>query len=998
MVTRFASGQRVILLGAALGLLLAGPGAAAWGAKSPAEDVLKAAGTATGLCLHLGSGRSRTPEMTADLAAGTRMLVHGLALDDASLARARKAIEAKGLMGRAMVEKVPVSPLPYVSNLANLVVIEDFAALAKAGLAMEEVDRVVAPGGAVCVLKDGRWTKTIKPRPKEMDVWTHPGHGADGNRVSADGLVRFPVGLRWQDGVPMNFNLWAACRAWVIDGDRCFTVSTTEYENLGPASFSKHNLQEYVTARDAYNGLPLWKVNCETANDGKALCYRNTAPLVTDGRRVYVYKKDRLAALDAATGNVEKTYAVKHPTVRLLLLDGVLVASGWEARESKGLWDPWTSKSEAGAVEAFDAASGQAAWTVSSPAYQLLAADGLVVLLLQSGAEVKDGIVFGKQESVVGVDLKTGKERWRVPHTTFGPEADLEINAVGCGIVAVSRPKAKAISVLSADDGKVLWEMKPADRAWTPIIDGLLCYRDKKLDPKTGEVKGKLPAALDSPGCTPAAVVGQIVTASRGSMYIDMSNADPAAGKGPTYVRYGGTRGACLQGSVPANGMFYTAQNFCRCAPAQVAGFVAFGPSGPTPTPGEFETFPPIEKGPAFGTGKAAPPAAGDWPMFLHDAARSGAASATVPAKMKVLWQTPVAPPGQGPLADAWRARLRSPLTAPVAAGAMVYAAAVDGGQVVALDTTSGKVAWRASAGGRIDTPPALHDGLCLFGSHDGWVYALRAKDGKLAWRTRAAPAERRMVAFGQVESVWPVPGAVLVQDGLVYATAGRSTESDGGVAVMAIDPSNGQQKWARVIGQGPVRVNDLLAVRDGKVAIHHIQLDPKSGQGDTATAPKNNDGSLEGLIDGTWTRLGTRRSGGLMFGKARGELLVWSETTLFGYESGPRKCFAISRDVATKAEKLDGKDYAWQLPIPPNHQVEAMALAENGLLLAGRTCDEKSGAVAGFLWVVAREDARKLAEYPLDAPPVYHGLAMAGGRTYISLHNGSLVCFGPAN
>ena len=52
-----------------------------------------------------------------------------------------------------------------------------------------------------------------------------------------------------------------------------------------------------------------------------------------------------------------------------------------------------------------------------------------------------------------------------------------------------------------------------------------------------------------------------------------------------------------------------------------------------------------------------------------------------------------------------------------------------------------------------------------LFGSADGWVYCLGAADGQLVWRFRAAPAERLVAAYGQLESLWPVHGAVLVQN-----------------------------------------------------------------------------------------------------------------------------------------------------------------------------------------------------------------------------------------
>jgi hypothetical protein len=48
------------------------------------------------------------------------------------------------------------APLPYVSDLANLVVIESFDALAASGLTNEEVQRITQPGGVMCSKKDGR--------------------------------------------------------------------------------------------------------------------------------------------------------------------------------------------------------------------------------------------------------------------------------------------------------------------------------------------------------------------------------------------------------------------------------------------------------------------------------------------------------------------------------------------------------------------------------------------------------------------------------------------------------------------------------------------------------------------------------------------------------------------------------------------------------------------------------------------------------------------------
>ena len=87
-----------------------------------------------------------------------------------------------------------------------------------------------------------------------------------------------------------------------------------------------------------------------------------------------------------------------------------------------------------------------------------------------------------------------------------------------------------------------------------------------------------------------------------------------------------------------------------------------------------------------------------------------------------------------------------------------------------------------------------VHEGRVLFGSADGYVYCLRATDGELIWRFRAAPEDRRLSAWEQIESVWPVHGNVLVQDGVVYCVAGRSMFLDGGLRMLLLDPATGEK------------------------------------------------------------------------------------------------------------------------------------------------------------------------------------------------------------
>ena len=109
-------------------------------------------------------------------------------------------------------------------------------------------------------------------------------------------------------------------------------------------------------------------------------------------------------------------------------------------------------------------------------------------------------------------------------------------------------------------------------------------------------------------------------------------------------------------------------------------------------------------------------------------------------------------------------------------------AALGDHQQVVAIDPASGKERWRKTVDGRIDTSPTIQHGLVYVGTRNGWVYALNRDSGELAWRFFTAPRRDRMVAFGQLESRWPLHGSVLVDDDGVWAIAGRHNDTDAGI------------------------------------------------------------------------------------------------------------------------------------------------------------------------------------------------------------------------
>jgi len=104
----------------------------------------------------------------------------------------------------------------------------------------------------------------------------------------------------------------------------------------------------------------------------------------------------------------------------------------------------------------------------------------------------------------------------------------------------------------------------------------------------------------------------------------------------------------------------------------------------------------------------------------------------------------------------------------------------------------------------------------------------------------------RRIVAYGQIESAWPVRNVVLY-DGLVCAAAGRHPELDGGIHIAGLDPATGQARWRETIAYDSAQqwlrpddrewqrhlnwvTNGGLAVENGRLLL--VGLDDVEGGG----------------------------------------------------------------------------------------------------------------------------------------------------------------------
>jgi eukaryotic-like serine/threonine-protein kinase len=113
-----------------------------------------------------------------------------------------------------------------------------------------------------------------------------------------------------------------------------------------------------------------------------------------------------------------------------------------------------------------------------------------------------------------------------------------------------------------------------------------------------------------------------------------------------------------------------------------------------------------------------------------------------------------------------------------------VEAPKIDPALVSKTETSSRKdprELWRFTAGAKISSSPALHEGLLCFGSWDQNLYALDAQSGKLRWKHDTGNAVNTKPAF----------------HGSSVITASRSGQ------IFALDSASGQVRWKVPVSTG---------------------------------------------------------------------------------------------------------------------------------------------------------------------------------------------------
>jgi len=745
-------------------------------------------------------------ELTANLGAADAVVVQSLHTHPQHNKEARTAIQSAGRYGTVTVEHFDGRTLPYADNLVNRLVVHDPLSVDK-----QEMLRVLCPGGAAIFTTDhGQQTTDtiIKPWPAELAPWTHFLGTAAGNAVAADRGVAPATALQWL-AEPMY------CRSHEIDSSLPAMVSADGrlfyILDEGPIGITdpRFPARWSLLARDAFNGVLLWKrplapwgwqewkPEIRQADWRMLRGQRGRFPtevprrLVAVGDRVYVtlgFHDAPISILDAATGQVLVQCPQTEGTQELIVDQNTIFARIRPAQadeaQRRGA-KPTTT------LAALDATNGEVRWSRSVGninALTLTAAHGAVV--------------FQRGPSLVCYDQHSGEPRWEAACPPSG------IVVIHEDVVLLSGKAGT--NAFRLTDGKPLWNGPATGRDLLVIDDlvwrieettGILQRREETwptlsrragaqllgYDFRTGELQRTvdIPNAM-SPGhhlrCYRSKATERfIIYPKRGAEFLDL--------QGDEHMRHDWLRGSCQYGILPCNGLLYTPPDQCFCyIGAKMNGLVATS-GADTVTTFEPAAAERLTRGPAYGRTAVTPAGPADWPAFRGDAKRSGSNRQAVVADG---------------LQQQWEIALGGRLTQPTVAAGTVFVAAVDQHAVHALDAANGTTRWTFTAGGRVDSSPTYHEGLLLFGANDGQVYCLDAASGHLVWRFQASPNLRRIVAFGQVESPWPVHGTVLILNSLAYVAAGRSTLIDGGAHFYALQPRTGDVVHYAAVRQPP--------------------------------------------------------------------------------------------------------------------------------------------------------------------------------------------------
>ena len=952
---------------------------------------------AGGLIVYVGTLSGET----AMKLAGTQNCLLDILCERDSFFTSQKALseDAAGRDRRIRFAWYEDEGLPYVDNLVNRLFVS-----ADAGIPQSEIERVLVPGGKAYILSQTGSKTLAKPVPSDIDEWTHYLHASDNNAVARDKLVGPPVYAQWL-APPLfsrNHDVLASIGSSVSAKGRIFSIV-----DEGMIASKHYPPRWYLVARDAYNGVLLWKLPIESW-EHHLRRFRSgpvnlTRRLIAVNDSVYATLGygSQVTHIDARTGMIIREIPGSTGTEEILFAGDKLYLVIGNPVQSFRQQPLEPDKNRRIAV--INTKTRKLLWK-----YEPDSGRGIVSMSL---AADERRVVFKDSEAIVCLDSLSGRKLWEQPINTpkirpgwSAPTVVIAGNTLlHADRITTEQPKKGARPVkgplnpifhyyhnggkskctaydLTAN-GKVLWECEAVETYHAPtdvfVMDNI-AWIGGQFELLNQELKGKFnnPVDLKAAMSRSSEILvlhgrdlrtGKIIRSvdakdayhtfhhrcyrnKATSNYIILGKVGAefvALGQTNQVSAHNWTRAECQLGVMPANGLLYVPPHPCMCfSQAQLNGFWAFASQIARVPRQKFR------KNRLIVRAKLAEKASGSlqddaktWPTYRQNNTRSSFSRSTVPDQLE----------------QKWKVKIGDDLSACVIAQNKVFLCDKSRGIVYCLNVDSGETTWRFKAAGGIDSPPTIQNNRAVFGCSDGWIYCLDAGIGRQLWQYLAAETDEQMVACDQVESVWPVSGSVLVDQGKVYATAGRSSYLDNGFVFCKLnlatgrelvrkriyhrDPDTHASPAAQLNRDMPGALPDILTLNGEYIYQRDFCMDLMGTPTDTQ---KNHLFSYVGFLDDKWWNrgywlYGRHRHSGTWHrphqSESFGRILCTDGQAIAGF--GRKKIapfYGNDLDVHIFMTKLNGGDIVdemfWSRESPL--WVRGIGLTEKNLIIAG--------------------------------------------------------------
>ncbi len=789
-----------------------------------ASQALSAAGIQGGFCVVVGT---EDGELEAALTNGGVNLVQGLALSEQVAKDARENLFQKKLYPVASVSYVAsAAKLPYTDRIVNLLV-ADLDALGANGPSMSEINRVVAYSGTAYIKDNGSWKKHYIPVPADVNQYTHWKDDSTLSCYQNDARVGIPNQVKWIGAPDAYFDNQERRGLCIFESER--VAGGTWTGTVGGGTW----------ARDAFSGVLLWRedylgTNFPTVNHQAG----NQMWVMTD-KYLFGYTgrvEEGLVAYDLRTGEIKKRYWNTVVLRTEVEEDGDIVLNEWDKKhfniaqtiihEDNVIQifgnNVWYMNQESGEIIWHHEVPGDNATIIRNGLIQ----DSVLAIAVTQFNEAEEGNMFfgpareyfASFKKAVGLRLSDGEKLWTLDELPEGQKKFHEMIAAGegkCIIVSTSREPRHCLNMHT---GEIEWTIQDA----AGYIHG--SYRGNAInvpgknmivfashltysthDLSTGQKLGKM-SLKDYFGSCPSTTVtpDYIVASEKFVPFIDKNLNDLKADADYQMVTIG--TAACSYVPIMAYGQMYQIGGKCSCRRS-------------IPTQNSSQRVNPVFESDVLSREKRVMTSGGVAALLASALDEQTAAQNSrlgeewtersigtyVPRSSDVCADPKSSGKRGAPQfmvsgehlrhwhrMPVWTGMARK-ATATVEAGDLSIAAMVHEHRVVAK--RNGQQVWNFVADSRISGDPVVDGSRVYFGGHDGYVYALNVSDGSLAWKFLAAPDDLRLVAYSQVESLWPVFGVAL-SGGNLYAVAGRLATLDGGLQAYCLDASNGNVKW----------------------------------------------------------------------------------------------------------------------------------------------------------------------------------------------------------